>query len=200
MSRSFFVWMVVLACCTCKVAHSQTPGTCTLITTGSESLSVPCHVSAAYEAAGNQTGIVITGQTNAVTVTCGIKIPGQVTAKATYSNNSPGVTGACAVQTVTPNGGGWTATRSASSPDRGTFLTTLTSMGVGYTSPGGSIYLAPTGSINATLPAVPYTPATGTVTLTASFQGPAKFAAPPPGAGKSQVLHAPVTNQPVTKP
>lgn len=202
MSRNIFVWMAVLAsCATGKVAHAQTPGTCTLIASGAVSFSVPCHVWGAYDGAHKQTAIGITGQANALTVTCGINIPGQVTGKATYSNNSPGVTAACTIQSVTPQGGSWAATRSAPSfPDQGSFQTTLISMGAGYTSTGGSTYLAPTGSLNATLPAVRETTATSSVTVIATFQGPAKFATPPPSAGKNPVQHAPVPTQPIAKP
>jgi len=213
MRHSIFVWMTVLACCmACKVAHSQAPSTCTLTLTGAvTAASVPCQVTAGYEAAKNQTALVVNATSapaygSALVVVCGIKASGQGTAGATYSSTSPGVTGACTVQLVNSPATAWVATKGNSSqPDQGTFQASLTSMGVAYTSSGNSAYLAPTGSMNATLPPLPLPPpdqrqATGTITVTVSFHAPAKFAAPPPGAGKNPVQHAPVTNQPVTKP
>lgn len=201
MRRSLFVWMVVLAFCLAgKVAHAQSTATCTLTATGAENFSAPCTVEVAYTAAKNETDIYlgISGVAGN-TVACGMILREQVTAGGTYLSSSPGVTGACRV--IRPNNlATWAAVKgSSSTPDQGTFSVKLTSMGAAITTPGGSLYLAPTGSFTATMPTVTGTDATGTIVFSVVFQGPAKFAAPPAGV-KSPVQHAPVPSQPVHKP
>jgi len=213
MSRSFRMWMMAFLCSmACSVAHSQTAGTCTLTLTGAQSAaSVPCGATVAYEAATNQTAILVNAPTtmaasgSGIVLVCGIKVSGHVKPGETYLNSSTGVTGACSVQITHgyPPLPAWIAAKGAGSPpDQGSFQTTLTSMGTAYTSSGNSAYFAPTGSITAMLPAAAGSGAStgSTVTLNVSFQGPAKFSAPPPGAGKNPVLHAPIPNQPVSKP
>ena len=201
MRRSLFVWMVVLAFCGAgKIAHAQAAATCTLTASGAESFSSPCTVEVAYTAAKNETGLSFgVSGVPGITVACGMILREQVTTGGTYLNSSPGVTGACEV--IRPNNlATWAAVKgSSSTPDQGTFSLYLTSMGAAITSPGASLYLAPTGSLNATMPAVTGTQATGTITFSVVFQGPAKFAVPPAGV-KSPVQHAPIPSQPVHKP
>ena len=118
---------------------------------------------------GNGVGIGMNGTVTGVqSFAFALDLGSTAVATGTYSN-----TATTASEATTLSGTGnatWIQTSHAgSTPDQGTYTLNLTDLGPGINSNGGTAYAAMHGSLNATLPAVTGTGATGTVTVSATF-------------------------------
>jgi len=136
---------------------------CTMTATGAVNETATCTATTVYASGSNLGGPTLTIQgSNSVSLEATITRPGMVTS-GTWSSTDTGTKGSIDATMGIPT---WDACQGCSTP-QGSWTMDLTVESMSTTSDGAT-YIA-TGTINATLPPITATGATGTVTFTASF-------------------------------
>ena len=115
----------------------------------------------------NNVGGVAAQVTGSTTINIDLGFTGDLTT-ATYKSTDAGAAGAISVVNTATNLT-WTATASTANQAQGSYTMTINSTGTPVTQNGDKAYTGLHGVINATLPALPSSGASGTVTLQATF-------------------------------
>jgi hypothetical protein len=167
---------IAILAAACGSSTPEVPGqqNCTATLSGGVTASnISCFAAAGDNTNGNNKGGIGFSFTGAsgYSVSAAVVTVGAPTAKE-YKNTDSGANGGC---TVTSTGSssfqGWAAT-AGSSNDQGTYDINVTSLSNQVTNPDGGpgeVFLTVHGSVNCTMPAIPGSGATGTVTLSATF-------------------------------
>jgi hypothetical protein len=140
---------------------------CSLALSGGASGTYPCTLRAAVWSSLSYVGQVIVGRTaatDAPAITANVSFPGEPIA-GTYADDNPDLTTRL---TVTSGSASWTASSGTTAPARGSYTMVLTRVSATRASGDNQIY-AVSGTLDATLPPVPGTSASGDVTLQARF-------------------------------
>jgi hypothetical protein len=151
---------------------SNTPGDgsiagCTLTVSGGTSGSYPCSLRVASWSSLSDMGQIILGRiatADTPSISATVTFPGEPRA-GTYSDSDPDANTRI---TVTSGTAYWTMTVGASAPKRGSYTMVLAQVAATKEAGDNQIFAA-SGTLDATLPAVPGTSATGDVTLHANF-------------------------------
>jgi hypothetical protein len=168
---------LLAAACGSSVPNVLNNNSCSASVTGAVSISsLSCLATAGFDANNDNLGAVAFSFTNATggayQVVAGVGFTGAPATK-TYANTDSGAKGA--VEVLQTSGGmTWAAIAGASpsSEDQGSYSLSLTSLGTQINNPDGGpgeAFLSVHGTLTATMPAVPGTPAAGTTTLSATF-------------------------------
>ena len=140
---------------------------CSLTVSGGMSGTYPCTLRAAVWSSLNDVGQVLVGRTataDAPAISATVSFPGEPIA-GTYADDNTDVT---ARMTVTSGTASWTMNVGGSTPNSGAYTMVLTRVAATKASGDNQIY-AVSGTLDATLPPVAGTSASGDVTLQARF-------------------------------
>jgi hypothetical protein len=165
----------VIGLLACGSAVNSNPGgglsgpPCTITLSGGTTGSYGCTARLAYYSDNNDTGTVMlgygyTGQTTPA-ISATVNFPGMPGVR-TLSDTSPDA-GVTARILVNSGSASWAATESASAATVGTYTLTVTK--ASFTTVGDQDVYAVSGTLDATLPPVAQTSATGDVTLHVGF-------------------------------
>ncbi|HZX93384.1 MAG TPA: hypothetical protein VFE90_02635 [Myxococcales bacterium] len=167
--------IAVLAATGCGAAADllNGQGNCTAAVTGAVALpNVSCIASAGTDSNGSGNGAVAFNFTNpsGYQLVVGVGFSGAPAVK-TYSNTD---SGAKSGVEVIQNGSAqtWAALAGQPGANQGSYTLSITSLGSQVNNPDGgpgSVFLTVHGTLNATLPAITGTGASGTATMTATF-------------------------------
>jgi hypothetical protein len=197
--------LILICCCASRAGYSQSTGSCSFTVSGGLTVSGSCIAVAEYSAVNKQTTVSITSTASQnslpTTASCGFILDGQVSAP--FSVTSSTGRGSCVVMVANSIPQAWLASRNMTgTADTGVFAVNVASLGTGMSNQNATAYMAPSGSVTATLLHV-LTPdeTPGSATLAITFQSSPKLSVPP-GAIRNPGMRSPTAAQPtkVQKP
>ena len=140
---------------------------CNLTLGGAVSSAQQCRsVVASWAQVSNQTAVLLTNVGSPiplVTLTIGFSGPMRA---GTFTHADAGASGFIIVQSGTSQ---WAALPASASTPQGTYTMSVSDPGISTPSGNGTVWPAPVGTVDATMPALTGTSATGTVTLHLTF-------------------------------
>ena len=160
--------LAVAAALACGGSSTTGGGTCTITTSGGQTGTWDCGVFAAAWSSSSNQGAFSAGATDAAhdLVSVAMGISGQPHA-GTFKFSDAGAVGGISV-TANGNSSSWFAGHNSSTDSQGDYTLTITSLSETVSNSGGKAYRVG-GTLDATLPALSGSSATGTVTLHATF-------------------------------
>lgn len=148
------------------------PSKCTVTFSGAITGSGTCAVAGGngYKngSSGNGVGIGLTATVAGInSFAFALDLGTTAVTAGTYSNTTTSASAGTAI--TSPSNQAWVQSHSSNQSDQGSYTLTITDLGPGVTSSGGTAYVAMHGSLNATLTPVTGSGASGNVTVSVSF-------------------------------